>query len=93
MRISNSVNRYWREAIRRHRLMRRSERIRTYIYIGTAVAPDFKIRRSPNRGRGGQGLGLPSSGRLRNKVLALRTVPAAVCFRYHLGRGCEADVG
>jgi hypothetical protein len=60
-------------------------------YIGIFLTS--KIRRSPNRGRGGQGLGLPSSGRLRNKVLALRTVPAAVCFRYHLGRGCEADVG
>jgi hypothetical protein len=38
VRISNSVNRYRREAILRHHLMRRSERIRTYIYIGTAVA-------------------------------------------------------
>ena len=41
---------------------------------------------------GNGGLRLPSSGRLRNKVLTLRAVPAAVCFRYDLRRCGEADV-
>ena len=38
MHIQNSIDRACREAIRRHRLMRRSDRIRTYIYIGVGVA-------------------------------------------------------
>ena len=38
MHIPNSIDRAWREAIRRHRLMRRSDRIRTYMYIGAGVA-------------------------------------------------------
>ena len=29
---------------------------------------------------GGRGLGLPSSGRLRNKALTLRAIPATSCF-------------
>ena len=38
MHIPNSIDRAWREAIRRHRLMRRSDRIRTHMYIGAGVA-------------------------------------------------------
>jgi len=36
--IWTSIDQYWREAIRRHRLMARSEQVRTYIYIGLAIA-------------------------------------------------------
>jgi hypothetical protein len=46
----------------------------------------------PQPESGGQGLGLPSSGRLRNKALTLRTVPAKGCLGYDLRRGREAHV-
>jgi hypothetical protein len=48
--------------------------------------------KNPSRRRGDRRLGLPSSGRLRNKTLTLRAVPATLCFGYDLSRGREADV-
>ena len=55
---------------------------------------EFKNKEKPQPGSGGTGAGASIfRDGYATKVLALRTVPAAVCFRYHLGRGCEADVG
>ena len=42
---------------------------------------------------GDRGLGLPSSGRPRNKTLALHTIPVPICFSYDLSRGRRADAG
>jgi hypothetical protein len=50
-----------------------------------------KNKEKPQPGSGGQGPGLPSSGRLRNKAVTLRAIPVIVCFRCYLGS--EADVG
>ena len=38
MKILGSIDRYWHEAIRRHRWIRRFERIRTYIYLSAGLA-------------------------------------------------------
>jgi hypothetical protein len=43
-------------------------------------------------GVAGQGLGLPSSGRLRNKTLMLRRYPGYASFWPLLGGGREANV-
>jgi hypothetical protein len=55
---------------------------------------EFKIKGEAPTGVGGTGAGASIfRDGYATEVLALRTVPAAVCFRYHLGRRCEADVG
>jgi len=46
----------------------------------------------PQPESGGQGLGLPSSGRLRNKAHTPLAIPATGCFHYDLGRGGKADI-
>jgi hypothetical protein len=61
-------------------------------YIEIFLTSKSKEKPQPGSGGTGAGASIFRDG-YATEVLALRTVPAAVCFRYHLGRRCEADVG